>query len=51
VERLTIMMVLEEVEYEEIARIMGITENNLRVKIYRIKSKLKNLIENERRIG
>ena len=51
VERLTIMMVLEEVEYEEIARIMGITENNLRVKIHRIKTKLKNLIENERRIG
>jgi len=51
VERLTIMMVLEEVEYEEIARIMGITENNLRVKIHRIKTKLKNLIENEKRIG
>lgn len=51
VERLTIMMVLEEVEYEEIARIMGITENNLRVKIHRIKSKLKDHIENERRIG
>jgi len=51
VERLAIMMVLEEVEYEEIARILGITENNLRVKIHRIKTKLKDLIENERRIG
>lgn len=51
VERLIIMMVLEEEEYEEIARIMGITENNLRVKIHRVRTKLKTLIENERRIG
>jgi len=51
VERLMIMMVLEEVEYEEIARIIGITENNLRVKIHRIKAKLKTLIEDEQRNG
>ena len=51
VERLIIMMVLEEVEYEEISRIIGITENNLRVKIHRIRTKLKTLIEDERRIG
>lgn len=49
VDRLMIMMVLDEIEYEEIARIMGITENNLRVKIHRIKTKLKILIEDERR--
>jgi len=49
VDRLMIMMVLDEVEYEEIARIMGVTENNLRVKIHRIKTKLKTLIEDERR--
>jgi len=49
VDRLTIMMVLDEVDYEEIAQIFGITENNLRVKIHRIKSKLKLLIEDERR--
>jgi RNA polymerase sigma-70 factor (ECF subfamily) len=48
VERLMIMMVLEEVAYEEIARIMGVTENNLRVKIHRIKAKLKTLIQDER---
>ncbi len=48
VERLMIMMVLEEVEYEEIARIMGVTENNLRVKIHRIKAKLKTLIQDDR---
>ncbi|HET9054649.1 MAG TPA: RNA polymerase sigma factor [Cyclobacteriaceae bacterium] len=49
VERLIIMMVLDEVEYEEIARIMGITENNLRVKIHRIKTRLKTLLKDERR--
>ena len=49
VDRLMMMMVLEEVAYEEIAGIMGTTENNLRVKIHRIKTKLKTLIENERR--
>lgn len=49
VDRLMIMMVLDEIEYEEIARIMGVTENNLRVKIHRIKTKLKSLIEDERR--
>ncbi len=51
VDRLMIMMVLDEVEYEEIARIIGITENNLRVKIHRIKAKLKTIIEHEKRIG
>jgi RNA polymerase sigma factor (sigma-70 family) len=45
-ERIIIMMVLEEVEYDEIARIIGITENNLRVKIHRTRSKLKTIIEN-----
>ncbi len=49
VDRLIIMMVLEEEEYEEIARIIDVTENNLRVKIHRIKVKLKTLIENERK--
>lgn len=39
-DRLVITMVLEETPYEEIASITGITENNLRVKIYRIKKQL-----------
>jgi RNA polymerase sigma-70 factor (ECF subfamily) len=45
VDRLIIMMVLDELEYEEIARVMGISENNLRVKIHRIKLKLKTLMK------
>jgi RNA polymerase sigma factor (sigma-70 family) len=44
VERLIIMMVLEEVEYEEIAKVIGINETNLRVKIHRIKKRLKELL-------
>lgn len=44
IDRLIIMMVLDELEYEEIARVMGISENNLRVKIHRIKQKLKTLM-------
>lgn len=44
IDRLIIMMVLDELEYEEIARVMGISENNLRVKIHRIKLRLKTLL-------
>jgi RNA polymerase sigma factor (sigma-70 family) len=45
VDRLIIMMVLDELEYEEIARVMGISENNLRVRIHRIKGRLKTLLQ------
>ena len=48
VERLIIMMVLEDLEYEEIARVIGIEETNLRVKIHRIKKKLKEILSHER---
>lgn len=37
---LIISMVLEDLPYEEIASIAGISENNLRVKIHRIKKQL-----------
>jgi RNA polymerase sigma-70 factor (ECF subfamily) len=39
-DRLIITLVLEEKPYPEIAAITGITENNLRVKIHRIKKQL-----------
>lgn len=45
VDRLIMMMVLEEVEYEEIAKVIGINETNLRVKIHRIKKRLKELLQ------
>jgi len=39
-DRLIITLVMEDKPYEEIAAITGITANNLRVKIYRIKKQL-----------
>ncbi len=39
-DRLIITLVLDEKPYDEIAAITGITENNLRVKIHRIKKQL-----------
>lgn len=48
VDRLIIMMVLDELDYDEIGEVMGISSGNLRVKIHRIKGRLKKIIENER---
>ncbi|WP_316844188.1 RNA polymerase sigma factor [Pedobacter psychrodurus] len=42
-DRLIITMVLDELPYQEIADISGISEGNLRVKIHRIKQKLTEL--------
>ena len=39
-DRSIILLVLDQEPYEQIAEIMGISENNLRVKIHRIKDKL-----------
>ncbi|WP_370086450.1 RNA polymerase sigma factor [Ekhidna sp.] len=47
VDRLIIMMVLDELDYNEIAEVVGISEGNLRVKIHRIKKNLKKILENE----
>lgn len=49
-ERIIITLVLEEKPYEEIAEITGITENNLRVKIHRIKKELHEIYLNHGRI-
>ena len=40
-DRLIIMMVLEELEYDEISKITGISSINLRVKIHRAKKKMR----------
>jgi len=45
VDRLIIMMVLDDLDYSEIAEVVGISEGNLRVKIHRIKKSLKSLIK------
>lgn len=46
VDRLMIMMVLDEQEYEDIAEVMGISAVNVRVKIHRIKKRLKKIVQN-----
>lgn len=46
IERAMIMMALEEVPYEEIADTIGITQNNVRVRMNRIREKLKKLMSN-----
>jgi len=49
-ERLIISMVLEELPYEDIAAIAGISENNLRVKIHRIKKQLTQMFSSYARV-
>ena len=44
IERAMIMLALEEVPYEEIAETIGITQNNVRVRMNRIREKLKKLM-------
>ena len=49
-DRLIISLVLEDKPYEEIAAISGITENNLRVKIFRIKKQLTEIYNSYERL-
>jgi RNA polymerase sigma-70 factor (ECF subfamily) len=44
IERAMIMMALEEIPYEEIAETIGITQNNVRVRMNRIREKLKKIM-------
>lgn len=44
VDRLLIMMVLEEQDYDDISEILGINPINLRVKIHRVKKRLQKLL-------
>jgi RNA polymerase sigma-70 factor, ECF subfamily len=44
IERAMIMMALDEVPYDEIAETIGITQNNVRVRMNRIREKIRNLI-------
>ena len=47
IERAMIMMALEEISYEEIAETIGITQNNVRVRMNRIREKLRKLMNVE----
>jgi len=44
-DRSIILLVLDQEPYDQIAEIMGISENNLRVKIHRIKDKLSKCVK------
>lgn len=44
IDRAMIMMALEEVPYEEIAETIGISQNNVRVRMNRIREKLRKMI-------
>lgn len=50
-DRLIIMLVLEELDYEEISNIIGINAVNLRVKIHRIKNKIRKYLNKEETHG
>ncbi|WP_395077705.1 RNA polymerase sigma factor [Flavobacterium sp.] len=44
--KLIIMMVLEKVSYDKIATVIGISEETLRVRLHRIKTKLTKCVQN-----
>jgi len=46
-EKAIVSLLLEELSHKEIAEIIGLSENNIRVKIHRIKSKLKSILKTE----
>ena len=47
IERAMIMMAMEEVPYEEIAETIGITQNNVRVRMNRIREKLRKIMSHQ----
>ncbi|SFW80323.1 RNA polymerase sigma factor, sigma-70 family [Chitinophaga sancti] len=44
-DRLIITMILEAMDYDEIAKIIGISADTLRVRVHRIKKKLTNCVQ------
>ncbi len=44
-DRMVILMVLEDIKYNEIAQIIGVSEGALRVRIHRIKKRLTNCVQ------
>ncbi|MCG8581005.1 MAG: sigma-70 family RNA polymerase sigma factor [Bacteroidales bacterium] len=47
-ERNLVLLMLEGVEHEDMAEILGLSRSNLRVRLHRTRDKLKKLMENER---
>lgn len=48
IEKTLITLYLDEIKYNEIARIMGVSEKNVSVKLSRIKKKMNNMIKEEK---
>ncbi|WP_390886584.1 RNA polymerase sigma factor [Lacinutrix neustonica] len=48
IDRLIIMMVLENQDYDSISEVIGIKPINVRVKIHRIKKRLETLLKNNK---
>jgi len=46
-EKAIVSLMIEDVSQKEIAEVMGFSENNMRVKIHRIKNKLKSILKTE----
>jgi len=47
IEKAIVLLMLEGVQQKDIAEIMGISENNIRVKIHRIKTKLRSILKTD----
>ena len=48
IEKAIVMLYFDEKDNEEIAEIVGITQNNVRVKMTRIREKLRTIVINDR---
>ena len=48
IDRLIIMMVLENQDYDNISEVIGIKPTNVRVKIHRIKKRLETILKNDK---
>jgi len=47
IEKALVMLYLEDKSYDEMEEILGINQNNLRVKMNRVKEKIRKLIKSE----
>ncbi len=51
IDRLIISMILEEMPQKQIGEVLGITENNVNIKVYRIKKQLRELMSKNQHHG
>ena len=51
IDRIIISMLLEDLPQKQIGEVLGITENNVNIKVYRIKKQLKELLSKNNGYG